>query len=54
MNAKKLKGSNVDIGEQFPEEIVKILRELYPERKKAKLMSDELTIKEQVFYKPNQ
>ena len=36
LNAKKLKGSNVAIAEQFPEEIVRIRRELYPELKKAK------------------
>ncbi|CAB4044117.1 unc-13-like C, partial [Paramuricea clavata] len=35
-NAKKLKGSNLGIGEQFPEEIVKIRKELYPELKRAK------------------
>ncbi|CAB4044343.1 Hypothetical predicted protein, partial [Paramuricea clavata] len=34
LNAKKLRGSNIAIGEQFPDEIVKIRRELYPELKK--------------------
>ena len=28
LNAKKLRGSNIAIGEQFPDEIVKIRREL--------------------------
>jgi hypothetical protein len=59
LNAKKLRGSNIAIGEQFPDEIVKIRRELYPELKKAseagkkaKLVRDKLIIEGQVFYKP--
>ena len=35
-NAIKLRGSNVGIGEQYPAEIVKARKELYPELKKAK------------------
>ncbi len=57
-NAKKLKGTNVGIGEQFPAEIVTIRRELYPELKKAreagkkaKLVRDKLIIEGQIFYK---
>ena len=57
--AKKLRGSNIAISEQFPDEIVKIRRELYPELKKAretgkkaKFVRDKLIIEGQVFYKP--
>ena len=59
LNARKLKGSSIAIGEQFPDEIVKIRRDLYPELKKAreagkkaKLVKDKLIIEDQVFYKP--
>jgi hypothetical protein len=48
-NAMKLRGTNIGIGEQFPAEIVKARKELYPELKKAKhnknslnLFSDEI------------
>ena len=35
-NAKKLKGTRIGISEQFPEEINRVRRRLYPEYKKAK------------------
>lgn len=57
-NARKLKGSNLGIGEQFPEEIVKIRKELYPELKrandagkKAKLVRDKIIIEGELFRK---
>ena len=58
-NAKKLKGTNVGIGEKFPAEIVTIRRELiYPELKKAReagkkpnFVRDKLIIEGQIFYK---
>ncbi|CAB3997350.1 Hypothetical predicted protein [Paramuricea clavata] len=36
-NAKKLKGTNLAVSEQFPEEIVKIRKWLFPEYKKARV-----------------
>lgn len=55
-NAMKLEGTNIGIVEQFPAQIVKVWKELYPElmkakraRKKAKLMRDKLIIDSQVF-----
>jgi hypothetical protein len=58
-NARKLKGTKIGIGEQFPDEILKIRKELYPELKKArdackkaKLVKDKLIIEGQIFYKP--
>ncbi|CAB4028745.1 Hypothetical predicted protein [Paramuricea clavata] len=36
LNAKKLKGTGIAITEQFPEEIARIRKSLYPELKKAK------------------
>ena len=35
-NAKKLKGTRIGISEQFPEEINRVRRRLYPEYKKRK------------------
>ena len=35
-NAKKLKGTNIGISEQFPEEIEAVRKSLYPELKKAR------------------
>lgn len=53
-----MKGSNLGIGEQFPEEIVKIRKQLYPELKrakdagkKAKLVCDKLIIEGEIFHK---
>lgn len=55
-NAMKLRGTNIGIGEQFPAEIVKARKELYPELKKgkhegkqAKLVRDKLIIDGKVF-----
>ena len=36
LNAKKLKGTGIAISKQFPEEIARIRKSLYPELKKAK------------------
>ena len=36
LNAKKLKGTNIGVSEQFPEEIESVRKALYPELKKAK------------------
>ena len=59
-NAKKLKGTNLAISEQFPEEIVKIRKRLFPEYKKAraegrraKLVGDKLYIDGQLFREAN-
>ena len=35
-NARKLKGTNIGVSEQFPQEIETIRKSLYPELKKAK------------------
>ena len=35
-NAQKLQGTKIGIGEQFPDEILRIRKELYPELKKAR------------------
>ena len=35
-NARKFKGSGMAVSEQFPEEIAKERKRLYPEMKKAK------------------
>ena len=58
-NARKLKGTKLAIGEQFPEEIMKIRKELYPEFKKAReagkkatFVREKLIMDGQVFYKP--
>ncbi|XP_028394412.1 protein unc-13 homolog C-like [Dendronephthya gigantea] len=56
LNAKKLRGTNIGVSEQFPEEIEKIRKTLYPELKKAKAEGkkakkrDKLIIEGQVFY----
>jgi hypothetical protein len=59
-NAKKLKGTHLAISEQFPEEIVKICKRLFPEYKKAraegrraKLVGDKLYIDGQLFREAN-
>jgi hypothetical protein len=56
LNAKKLKGTNIGVSEQFPEEIERIRKTLYPELKKAKsegkrakIVRDKLIIEGQVF-----
>ncbi|CAB3983606.1 Hypothetical predicted protein [Paramuricea clavata] len=58
LNAKKLKGTNFGISEQFPTEIEQTRRTLYPELKKAKaagkkvnMVRDKLFI-DGVLYKP--
>ena len=55
-NARKLKGTNIGVSEQFPEEIIEIRKKLYPELKKArdegkkaKLAYNKLIIEGQVF-----
>ena len=56
LNAKKLKGTNIGVSEQFPEEIESVRKALYPELKKAKaegkrakLVRDKLIIEGQIF-----
>ena len=56
LNAKKLKGTNIGVSEQFPEEIERIRKTLYPELKKAKsegkrakIVRDKLIIEGRVF-----
>jgi hypothetical protein len=56
LNAKKLKGTNIGVSEQFPEEIESVRKALYPELKKAKtegkrakLVTDKLIIEGQIF-----
>jgi hypothetical protein len=56
VNAHKLKGTKIGISEQFPEEIAKVRKSLYPELKKAKaqgkkakLIRDKLIIDGQLF-----
>ncbi|CAB3986612.1 Hypothetical predicted protein [Paramuricea clavata] len=56
LNAKKLKGTNIGVSEQFPEEIESVRKALYPELKKAKaegkrakLVRDKLIVEGQVF-----
>ncbi len=55
-NAKNLKGTNIGVSEQFPQEIVQIRKRLYKELKKAreigknaKLVRDKLYIDGQLF-----
>jgi hypothetical protein len=55
-NAKNLKGTNIRVSEQFPQEIVQIRKHLYKELKKArevgknaKLVRDKLYIDGQLF-----
>ena len=55
-NARKLKGTRLGISEQFPEEIVRERKRLFPEMKKAqedgkrvKLVKDKLYIDGQLF-----
>ncbi len=57
INAKKFKGTNIGVSEQFPEEIESVRKTLYPELKKAKaegkrakIVRDKLIIEGQVFY----
>ena len=56
LNTKKLKGTNIGVSEQFPEEIERIRKTLYPELKKAKsegkrakIVRDKLIIEGRVF-----
>ena len=56
LNAKKFKGTNIGVSEQFPEEIESVRKTLYPELKKAKaegkrarIVRDKLIIEGQVF-----
>ena len=56
LNTKKLKGTNIGVSEQFPEEIESVRKALYPELKKAKaegkrakLVRDKLIIEGQIF-----
>jgi hypothetical protein len=55
-NARKLRGTDIAISEQFPEEIVKIRKKLYPifkqaraQKKKVKLVWDKLIIDGQLY-----
>ena len=57
INAKKFKGTNIGVSEQFPEEIESVRKTLYPELKKAKaegkrakIVRDKLIIEGQIFY----
>ncbi len=57
LNTKKLKGTNIGVSEQFPEEIESIRKTLYPELKKARaegkrarIVRDKLIIEGQVFH----
>ena len=59
-NARKLRGTDIAISEQFPEEIVKIRKKLYPifkqaraQKKKVKLVRDKLIIDGQTLYWSN-
>jgi hypothetical protein len=56
LNAKKLKGTGIAISEQFPEEIARIRKILYPQLKKGKaqgrkfqMIQGKLIIDGQVF-----
>ena len=56
LNAKKFKGTNIGVSEQFPEEIESVRKTLYPEFKRAKaegkrarIVRDKLIIEGQVF-----
>jgi hypothetical protein len=56
LNAKKLKGTRIGVAEQYPEEIEKIRKSLYPELRKAKaagkranIVRDKLIIDGAVF-----
>ena len=55
-NAKKLKGTKIGVSEQFPGEIERVRKELYPELRKAKeegkrakIVRDKLIIEGKVF-----
>ena len=59
-NARKLKGSGIAISEQFPEEILKVRKRLYPilkkakqEKKRVKMVRDKLFIEGQLYVEPN-
>ena len=59
-NTRKLKGSGIAISEQFPEEILKVRKRLYPilkkakqEKKRVKMVRDKLFIEGQLYVEPN-
>ena len=51
LNARKLKGTGIGIAEQYPEEIEKIRKSLYPELKKAKAVGKRAKIvRDKLYY----
>jgi CRISPR/Cas system-associated endoribonuclease Cas2 len=48
-NAKKLKGTQIRISEQFPEEIEKVQQTLYPEMRRAKAANQRVLVRDKLF-----